>query len=309
MSVENDLRDWSRTRTLYVVLQGEFALYQQPSGDNQVNDTIRIVAPNLPAHQYKAGPWLTDWKNQCELPCRPLTFKNTFGDQKGYDGNHCPHSIPENNTDSILTLGEELPNPEGARLDITAPMPVAILSGLVETTDTVKITVNHGHGGSKYPPVPDFPTLIPILVYKWFVGCSPYLWDEATCTKWLPGGPSEYFQSLHIYASSACAAEEHNVDHTKAAFHAAAALLGEDATVDWDAAGFPMIFATPPAGLSWAQVNLTYSDVVMFDPCDPRLTLNYWDYVHDPNKPHADGYAVTSASTGNCGPIIGGGGH
>ena len=59
--------DWSQTRTLYVVLQGEFVLYRKKAPD-ETDDTLRILAPLLPEHRYLAGPWLTDWKNAEELP-------------------------------------------------------------------------------------------------------------------------------------------------------------------------------------------------------------------------------------------------
>lgn len=305
-AIANGEHTWKDTRTLYVVLQGEFALYTQPSKDPKVDDTLHIVAPNVPGHQYKAGPWLTDWKNQAELPCAPLRLKHAFGDRKQPDAQgtnvHSPRAKPENNLDIILSLGQEAPDPSDARVHITARMPLAILPGIAQTT-TGKVTIDvKSNGNDIFPPVPPSPTLIAILVYKWYVGRRPYLWSPSACTKYLPGGPSENFLSLHVFASSPCEEEEDDPTHARQAFTAAAKLLGEEAYISFDKP-FVLVPAAPPAGLSWAQVNMVFARILTYQPCDPSLIL---DNVDLSLVSPALREAITSAHSGNCGPITGG---
>jgi hypothetical protein len=307
-SIVNEPHDWSQTRTLYVLLQGEFALYREANETDLVSDTLHIVAPNIPGHQYKAGPWLTDWKNQAELPCSPLRLRHAFGDRKNDAGQHSQRAIPESNLDIIMSLGQEAPDPEDARVHITARMPLAILPGTTETTAGKVIIDVKSNGGDIYPPVPANPTVIAILVYKWYAGKRPYLWSPSAYTKWLPGGPSEDFLSLHVYASSPCEEDEHDPGHAEKAFTAAAKLLGEEAYICFNDAKFIPARATPPAGLSFAQVNLLFSQVLRYDPCDPRLTLDDW-YANNPYVTADDKANLESGgSSGNCGPITGGGG-
>ena len=99
----------SQSRTLYVVLQGEFALYHQVTED-PVCDRLRILAPDMDDHEYKAGPWLTDWKNARELP-RMMSLRHAFGDHKDQAA-HCSRSIPEENADIFVKLGRRRPLPE-----------------------------------------------------------------------------------------------------------------------------------------------------------------------------------------------------
>jgi hypothetical protein len=283
-----------------VVLQGEFALYHQVT-DNPDHDTLRILAPYLCDHVYKAGPWLTDWKNAPELP-RVLSLTNAFGDRKQY-GRHRARAVPEENTDIIATVGTEKLCPQNARLDISAPMPLAILPGLIETTPSVFIRVKQPDGSYVYPPVPPRPTVIPILVYKWYAGNRPGLWDQESGYGWPSGGPSDDFQSIHIYASSE---KEETEQHAKDAFAAAAGLLGANAQVDWKDTSpslFRTIFATPPAGLSWAQVNLFLWQILGYtNPHDPGLIQD-----DEPKNLPFDRDRVLLSSSGNCGPITGGG--
>jgi|ERR1039458_5850483 hypothetical protein len=296
---QQETYDWSDTRTLYVVLQGEFALYHQVT-DNPDHDTLRILAPYLCDHVYKAGPWLTDWRNTPELP-RVLSLRNAFGDRK-QQKRHCGRAIPEGNTDIITSLGVAKFCPQNARLDITAPMPLAILPGLIETTPSVFVTVTEQDGSIIFPPVPPEPTVIPILVYKWYDGNPPYLWNEESGYSWPSGGPSDDFQSIHIYASSE---REETEPHAKEAFAAAANLLGVKAQVDWKDTSpslFRTIFATPSAGLSWAQVNLFLWQILRYtDPRDPGLIQD-----DEPKNLPFDRASVLLSSSGNCGPITGG---
>jgi hypothetical protein len=288
--------DWSQTRTLYVVLQGEFALYHEVT-DNPIHDKLRILAPHLPEpeHEYKGGPWLTDWKNAEPLPRRPLRLRNAIGDRKQY-GKHSCRSIPEQNGDIFMRLGPEKLCATKARLDISGPLPLAILPGLTEPEGGTVIKVQ-GPNGPFYPQMPPVSTLIPILVYKWFADHRPYLWDEETDQKWISGGPSDDFQSLQIYASSS---GPESTKHARHAFHAAAALLGADAEIVFDEEPVTLIPATPPAGLSYAQVNWFFGDVVEKDPCDRILRLDHLDRL--PERLPVGG------PSGNCGPITGGGG-
>ena len=122
-----------RVHTLYVVLQGEFVLFREKT-DNPDHDTLHILAPYVPGHDYRAGPWLSDWAHIPDLPNDVLTLRNVFGDRKqGTDAHllrHHPRSIPEKNPDLLMPCGPETPKPGDARVHITAPIPLAILSGL-----------------------------------------------------------------------------------------------------------------------------------------------------------------------------------
>jgi len=306
---EQEPYDWSDTRTLYVILQGEFVLYHEVVSDNPITDRLRILAPYLCDHQYKAGPWLTAWQHADELP-RVLSLKNAFGDRKrqplpGGPWKHHPRAIPENNTDIIMSVGPEKLCAENARLDISAPMPLAILPGLIETTESVWIKLKQPDGSYTYPPVPPYPTIIPILVYKWYDGDPPYLWNEHSGQSWPSGGPAGPlgdFQSIHVYASSPVAEDS---DHARKAFKEAAALLGEKAEINWTEGAFSLIHATPPAGLSWAQVNMCFSDIYDLDPSDQRLILDEVD-LSDGSLSPALVDALTSSNSGNCGPVTGG---
>jgi|HubBroStandDraft_1064217.scaffolds.fasta_scaffold08250_1 hypothetical protein len=304
-AIANESHDWSQTRTLYVILQGEFCLYRQRNPGSSISDTLHIVAPHIPHHQYKAGPWLSDWRHQTEVPCSPLRLRHAFGDRK--QGNeHACRAVPESNLDIITSLGIEAPNPEDARVHITARMPLAILPGVAEHASkdvTVEVTSD---GVVTSRKVPTNPTLIAILVYKWYSGKRPYLWSPYTRAQWHPGGPSEDFLSLHAYASSPREEDENNPEHARKAFRAAAWLLGEDAHIHFNGATFTPVHATPPAGLSWAQVNLLFSQVLR---CHPFKLLTLDDWFSPSNEPLTAETLKelrSGASSGNCGPLIGG---
>lgn len=301
---QTNTKDWSQTRTLYVVLQGEFALYHQPSGDPDCDDTLRILAPYICDHEYKAGPWLTDWKCAPELP-RVLSLENAIGDHK-FSGQHCCRATPEGNLDIFASIGQWKLCPNNARLDITAPMPLAILPGLMEKNGSdLKIEVLKDGEVVKCIPVPPVTTVIPILVYKWYADSRPYLLDSESGCTWVSAGPSDDFQSLQIYASSPDLADE-TTPHAQEAFEKAARLLGVETRINLTGT-YPPIPVTPPAGLSWAQVNLFYSYVRELCPCNPILRrdqiepseyLQNWILGYDPEAAHA----------GNCGPVTGTGG-
>jgi len=289
--------DWDQSHTLYVVLQGEFVLFREKT-DNPDHDTLRILAPQVDLHQYKAGPWCQNWKNAEELP-KDLYLHHAHGDRKQPTFGHSPRAIPEYNDDIIMHLGKETLHPECARLDIRAPMPLAILPGLSETTDNVVITVLE-NGQPICPAVPNPATLIPILLYEWYGDRRPFLSDSCDCDHHgrvlCPGGPDD-FLSLHIFASSP--EEDENSAHAKSAFRAAAALLGSDATIDWpDDYPFSSIPATPPAGLSPQQVNFFFFKIACGDPCTSAFLESHPDFF--------DPLTVTAGPSNNCGPATGG---
>jgi hypothetical protein len=306
--IADRLHDWSQTRTLYLILQGEFCLYTEKSPDHPVSDILHIVAPEIPGHQYKAGPWLTDWRNQLQLPPCELKLRHAFGDRK-YGGEHSHRSTPEWNDDIITSPGMTTPDLSNARVHIATRMPLAILPGAMEhASDTVTIELFDSSGkviGTKY--VPPNPAQILILVYKWYSEARPYLWSPDTRDAWHPGGPSEDFLSLHAYASSPSIEEEDDPQHAREAFTAAAKILGEIASIDFGDAKFNALPAEPPAGLAWAQVNLTFAHVLELHQTN-LLTLDDW---MSPNCPPAllktRAKAHGSGSSGNCGPQ--GGGH
>jgi hypothetical protein len=205
----------------------------------------------------------------------------------------------------IMSLGQEKLCPQNARLDISAPMPLAILPGLVGIpAPMTKIEVREPDGSCSYPPVPSYPTLIPILVYKWYADNRPYLWDEECDRRWVSAGPSDDFQSIQIYASS-CVPE--NVSHAEAAFTAAAKLLGADAHIHPGDGPVQLIPGTPPAGLSWAQVNLFFDCVVKIGPCNPILRRDFLDFADPCLTSTCSNVNNKSGPSSNCGPITGGG--
>ncbi len=306
-AIVNRRHDWSQTRTLYLILQGEFCLYTESRPDNPISDVLHIVAPEIPEHEYKAGPWLTDWRNQRQLPPSPLTLRHAFGDRK-HLGKHSNRSTPEWNDDIIMSPGKKTPDPTDARVHITTRMPLAILAGVTEhATKPVTIELLSDCEVIKKIIVPPNPTLIPILVYKWFSEARPYLWSPYTHDEWHPGGPSEDFLSLHAYASSPSEEYENDPGHAQKAFRAAARLLGEDARICFNDARFSPLWATPPAGLAWAQVNLLLSQVLTLHQ-STVLTLDDWfssssRHLTLKTLENLEG----SGSSGNCGPL--GGGH
>jgi hypothetical protein len=260
--------------TLYVILQGEFAVYRErkPTSD----DVLHILAPDLPPknpHVYKAGPWHSKWQHMPELPPNArLYLRHAIGDRKQGAKpermSHHPRSIPEKNTDLLLSCGPEHPNPAGARVHITAPIPIAILSGVAETTSGAMSTYIPDNGKPVNVPVPPQAAVILILLFKWH-GKRPCLSDHEHDHEgqrvWKTGGPKEY-QSIHVYASSRT--DENDPGHAQQAFAAAAQLLGQNACIKWpEGAKFRRFAAIPPAGLTWAQVNFFLSEVIACQNC------------------------------------------
>jgi hypothetical protein len=293
----------THAKTLYVILQGEFVLYRERVEDSS-HDILHIMAPYVAGHVYKAGPWHSDWKNLEELPRNTrLHLRHAVGDHKQFCSQslkHHPRAIPERNTDLLMSCGPEAPDPSGARIHITAPVPLAILSGLAETTNNAVITFVPQNGCPVARHAPPHSAVILILLYKWY-SPRPYLADEEDNYVAEPGGYSEDFQSLNIYASSPT--PEDDPTHAKEAFHAAAKLLGETAYIDWPTdTRFHPLFATPPAGLTWAQVNWFLSDVIEHHG-SPFLDSDFLD-MHSLPSPLAESLFHGGQST-NCGAITG----
>ena len=269
----------TRSRTLYLILQGEFVLYCDQTTKPH---TLRILAPDVDGHSYLAGPWL----NNSELPSERLELCGVRG------GNVNPEDL----NDTFLKLGVgSVPDFASARVDISAPLPLAILMGLMDITSSVVITTWHKETGTPiHPSVCGNPTVIPVLVYKWFEGEEPpFIATVSGGARWEAGG-SEVFKSIHVYATSP---KEENSAHSKLAFQAAAKLLGRPARIDWleptEGSGAPTSSRTVETypGLSWAQVNLFLWQHHIYTP--EQLMSD-----QEPYKPH--GVAVGS---GNCGPI------
>jgi hypothetical protein len=326
------------TRILYVVLQGEFALYHEIDKADDP-DHLWIVAPELHGHVYKAGPWVTedgtptDWSRAPEIQCHNLELRHAVGDAKStVDGRHRSGSIPEENVDTFMRVWEQNPGNgrsdrrararELARLSIRVPMPLAILPGLIQTSESVFVQVKEQNGSYTYPPVPHNPAVIQILVYKWYKGRRPYLWGETGSESihyTIESGGSEQYQSIQIYASSEKEEQEngrkkHQKHHAQLAFHKAAELLGVNADIDWkddnawwepDGNACPGSIcspkpAVPPPGLSWHQINSFLFEVErIWDEQDERQELLY-------DRQVIRGTGVSGS--GDCGPITGGGG-
>jgi hypothetical protein len=298
----------AHAHTLYVVLQGEFALYRERT-NNPEHDTLHIVAPGFGddnPHAYKAGPWGSHWKNpKYDLRNTPLHLHHAFGDRKqGMDPKmvrHHPRAIPERNTDLFMSCGPETPDPSGALVHITAPIPLAILSGLAETTQSATITFTPQNGNPITRLAPSHAAVILILMYGWH-GERPYLSDASGKHRWDTGGPDD-FQSIQIYASSPDESYE-TPQHAKDAFKAAAKLLGEDACIDWPGtAAFHRLAATPPPGLKWAQVNLFLSEVMQLEGV-PILEEDFVD-LRNAKFPFPWEPLTKGGQSTNCGPVTG----
>jgi hypothetical protein len=292
------------SRTLYVVLQGEFAIYRRPADHGDDDDTLVILAPYVEKHKYLAGPWLTDWRNTPEVP-EAMSLENAFGDRKR-NRRHAPRSTPEKNTDIVPNLGAlqiqgsaQLAE-RGARLQITAPMPLAIIPGLMQTTGGVIIQETNENHDTTYVAPPPTPTVTPILVYKWFPDIGlPYLSSDG-CREPIYSGPEgSQFQSLQIYATAPDRVDEEAF--ACYAFEAAAALLGLKAKLIFDKDEPSIsIYATPPAGLSFAQINWFLYNIWDLDPHDVRLITDC-----DPGPAPHD-LLELAGGPHNCGSVTGG---
>jgi hypothetical protein len=337
------------TRILYVVLQGEFAVYTEIADNCCDNDHLWIVAPEITGHVYKAGPWVTecgqptDWRSVPEINCHELKLKRAVGDAKcAVDWRHRSGSIPEENVDTFMGVWEQNPACDlrerrararaSARLCIRVPMPLAILPGLIQTSESVFVQVKEQNGSYTYPPIPHNPAVIQILVYKWYKGRRPYLsgGTPGSATRIESGGPKRY-QSIQIYASGEYEEQEHGENgengenrkkHAQEAFHKAAELLGVNADVDWmqhrpkwDPSNNSSEMcqpkaAVPPPGLSWHQINSFLHEVVkVWGEENRRQELLYdTSIIHLGASGSGDRGGVGVSGSGDCGPITGGGG-
>jgi hypothetical protein len=276
--------------------------------ENPYHDTLNIAAPYVEGHAYKAGPWHSHWMSEKhDLSTNPLVLRNAHGDRKqAHDSKkigHHPRAIPEKNTDLLMSCGPEYPALSSPQVQITAPIPLTILSGAAETTQYATITFTPPNGGNPTTrPAPPHAAVITILLYKWH-GERPCLVDESSGCSWETGGHSDDFQSINIYASSKV--DEDCPQHAKDAFAAAAKLLGETAYIDWpNGTAFHRLPATPPAGLKWPQVNLFFSDVLkLTDEHSPLLDADFVD-LRTEKLPFAWEPDRGGQST-NCGQITG----
>ncbi len=247
-----------------------------------------------------------------------MTLENVVGDRKR-NGCHFPRSTPEQNIDIVPNLGP-LPagvpipvsgSPCGLRLDILAPMPIAIIPGLVQTANGVCIEERDSNGKPVCTPETPNPTVIPILVYKWFPNpdCEdsrPFLSSEDSGIRIYSSGPSgarSAFQSLQVYATSTNQREEEA--HSFEAFTAAAALLGIEACLIAGKEESVPLFASPPAGLSFAQINWFLYEFWGARPDDPRLITDY-NPGDPPVPPLLPLISAGGAGSHNCGVVTGG---
>ena len=280
---ENDeFHSFAQSRTLYLILQGEFVMYYDK--DAPRNQQLRILAPEVKDHCYIAGPWF----GEAEIPLKlNLQLRNVRGGKV----------IPEDLSDTFLKLGVGVtPQYDKARVDIAAPLPLAILPGLMDDTTSVVMTVWDDHDNASHPPVAKSPTIIPVLVYKWYEDEEePFLGSVHGNHQWCAGGTDSY-RSIHVYASGR---EKESDEHSKFAFKKAASLLGVNASIDW-LPGVPKqsTHVSPYPGLAWGQINLVLSQRPGECP-DPRMLQ---DDVDEEIKREL---ALAAADGGNCGPMTG----
>jgi hypothetical protein len=267
----------------YVVLQGEFAFFH-----DKKKKVLRVMAPELENHLYLAGPWLGETPVDANLE---LTLENVIG------GKASPQDPKYD--ELFLRLGVTgTPHPDKARMNITMPLPIAILPGRRSSTASVKIIAD----GKPVKHIAPNPTVIPILVYEWDPnGPAPVLTDKDS-SHVFDAGPDSPSKALHIYASGL---EGETKEHVQEAFTKASALLGVDATISWDTAKLQAsVKKIPaveflPAGLIWYQINyylnqrhavtgasgaMMRGQQAQFPPFSPTSHLLRFD-------------------TGNCGPI------
>ena len=279
-------------RTLYITLRGEFAIYTDP-----VSKMLRILAPTLPPETvtphnfYAAGPWA----DPIDIPPgTKLSLKNAIGDA----------AHPEAAAEIFMRLGPINPNPAGARFDITLPLPLAVISGLTENTNSVYIAVTDAARKVTFPAVPKNPTIVPILVYAWDPAAQdghkfPYLQSETDPSQIWPSGNdgtelSPYYRVIHIFGTSSTTTE--GKAHAQAAFAAAAKLLGVNARIDWTpGAPGPVREVVAPPGLMCAEANsFAYQRKGL-------AASELGKGLFAPRELNEDG-------DGNCGPVTGGGG-
>ena len=279
-------------RMLYVTLRGEFAIYTDPD-----SKMLRILAPTLPPETvtphnfYAAGPWASP----IDIPAgAKLHLKNAVGDS----------TRPEDCSEIIMNLGPTNPDPTGARFDITLPLPLAVIPGLTENTNSVFITVTDASGKVTFPKVPENPTIVPILVYAWDPADQdqnkyPYLQSESDPSQIWPSGNdgtdlSPFFRVIHIFGTSNTTTE--GKQHAQVAFAAAAKMLGVNAKIDWTPGSpGPVQEVVAPAGLMCPEAN----------------SFAYQRKGLAPAELHQGLFAsreLNEDGDGNCGPVTGGGG-
>lgn len=252
------VKTWADSRILYVVLQGEFALYREKSKDDNLCDQLKILIPKVKGHEYLVREW--PMRSHKLQPDTHYVLNNVVGDRKSA-GCHSGRCIPEQNLDLILNVGKGTPQPDQAHITISAPVPLAIEAGLRVSSPNAKVTVSSGGG----KPVPlamcAMPSAITILVYKWYESIPPTLTNN-NGDEVKPSGPSANFQSFNLYATSRSKKEEDKAAHKEDAFVKAAALLGVTASIKLNSPNEPKKFyANPLPGLSWAQVNLFLNQI------------------------------------------------
>jgi hypothetical protein len=220
---------------LYVVLQGEFALFSDK--DAQPGEELCIQAPKVEGHTYIAGPWMGETHIATG---RKLNLRQARGGS----------AKPEDFSGLFLTFGKVKSKPEGAQVDIRASLPYGFLPGLREDASNDRISLVEGDQETAILQ-PKNPAVVSILVYKWEVGTEmPGLFGDAG--KWL-AGPSFGCLSLHIFASGRTLESD---DHAVEAFKAAGSLLGLKLKANLAGGSQSMPSSDAPAGLIWPQVNL-----------------------------------------------------
>ena len=227
------------TKTLYLVLQGEFAVY-----GSQEENCLHILAPDLEDHVYLAGPWL----GEATIP------KNT---SLQLTPNVCSGNAV---TKCLLTsVGVGTEDPRGARFHLTTPWPSKFISGVQEQTFPGEVI----DAANNCTPIlqQSFTSLILLLEYQ-YNGENPALisnnvaWGPST---W-PAGFRSGYGAIHLYATADSREAEEDEGHSRRAFREASSLLGANADVrsnDLKCNGTRQVkYAEPPPGLTRQQVNL-----------------------------------------------------
>jgi len=285
--------------TFYLVLHGEVALYHQVV-EGADHDNILLMVPEVRDHEYLAGTWPDVLgEKHSNLTCHEYELRHASGELK-VNGVHSNRTTPEECGDIFLRLGKEVPHPELAKYVFTVPMPLAIIPGRMETTPSVYIATTNGAEPPSFLPVPPCPTVIPIFLYRYYGDNVPCIVCAENGEPVFHAGGCDENKSIQLYFSSFGPEDK---CHAQIAFEEMALLLGVNATIGWDDnADFKSQCATPPAGLSWAQVNLPFNLARQWysDETKRPLLLS----AEPPRNPRL----TTLPSSGNCGPGTGGGG-
>jgi len=264
--------------TFYLVLKGEVMIFHDTK-----KKSLLLLAPEVPAHVYMAGPWLS-----------PMRIPK--GSRLRLENVKPGKATPEDHKEFLLRLPNAKPQSDLARFEIEAPLPRTILAGALQDASNLKITVQTDQGWEPLPQKPEFTCLAAILVYDWDGSNEPLLSDPRSGVTWTCGGKLEGLRSLHVCASAERGKDENDTGHARQAFIKAAAALGVTADIafDGDAAFTPTV---PPPGLNFLEINAAYYETLQLGQALGEIL--------EGGPGEIPKIQARKFQDGNCGPIAG----